>query len=198
MIRRHPKTAAPTDCGAPTSRLGRLLRRFRRSEAGSSTVEFVILFPAIWMMFGMTIEAGMYSMQQVMLERGLDLTVREVRLGIMENPTHDKLVASTCSNALIMVDCESSLRLEMITSSPTAFAAPAGGITCINKEESPPGPIEIVNGKNNDLMMLRVCMQIKPLLPFAGLGKALIQDGNGGYYSLTATSAYVMEPFQWS
>jgi hypothetical protein len=121
-----------------------------------------------------------------------------VRLGIMENPTHDKLVASTCSNALIMVDCESSLRLEMITSSPTAFAAPAGGITCINKEESPPGPIEIVNGKNNDLMMLRVCMQIKPLLPFAGLGKALIQDGNGGYYSLTATSAYVMEPFQWS
>jgi hypothetical protein len=196
MIRRHSKTAVPSDCGAPTSRLGRLLRRFRLSEAGSSTVEFVILFPAIWMMFGMTIEAGMYSMQQVMLERGLDLTVRQVRLGIMDSPTHDKLVTSTCKNALIMVDCKSSLRLEMITSSPTGFVAPSRKIACIDKAQSSPGAIAIVNGKNNDLMMLRVCMQIKPLLPFAGLGRALIKDGNGDYYSLTATSAYVMEPFQ--
>jgi Flp pilus assembly protein TadG len=159
-------------------------------------VEFVILFPVIWMMFGMTIEAGMYSMQQVMLERGLDLTLREVRLGIMDNPTHEKLVTSTCENALIMVDCDSSLRLEMITSGPTTFVAPSTRISCVDKTVTTPATIEIVNGANNDLMMLRVCMQIKPLLPFAGLGKALIKDAGGDYYSLTATSAYVMEPFQ--
>ncbi len=174
----------------------RRMRRFRASEAGSSTVEFVILFPVIWMMFGMTIEAGMYSMQQVMLERGLDLTVREVRLGIMDNPTHDKLVTKTCENALIMVDCESSLRLEMITSGPTTFVAPSRKIACVDKAAATPATVNIVNGANNDLMMLRVCMKIKPLLPFAGLGKALIEDSNDSYYSLTATSAYVMEPFQ--
>lgn len=96
-------------------------------------------------------------MQQVMLERGLDLTVCEVRLGTMENPTHDKLVTATCEHALILNNCSQNLRLEMIPADPTAFAAPSAKVACIERTASSTGPIEIENGKNNELMMLRVC-----------------------------------------
>ncbi len=105
----------------------------------------------------MTIEASMFSMQQVMLERGLDLTVCEVRLGIMENPINDKLDTATCEHALILNNYSQNLRLEMIPADPTALAAPSTKVACIDRTASSTGPIEIENGKNNELMMLRVC-----------------------------------------
>ncbi|MFZ3584058.1 TadE/TadG family type IV pilus assembly protein [Loktanella sp. DJP18] len=193
MIRRIPRTPS-----APRTRLGRLLRRFRLSEAGNSSIEFVLLFPAIWMMFGATMEAGMYSMQQVMLERGLDLTVRDVRLGIIPAPTHEKLVKATCKYAVILIDCETNMRLEMLKSTPTAFVAPSPTVPCIDKVQTGIANVAISNGANNDLMVLRVCVQIEPLLPLAAMGRELIKGGKPGHYPLSATSSYVMEPFQWS
>ena len=181
-------TARPT-------RLRRVLRRFGLSEAGTSTVEFVFLFPAIFMLFGTTLEAGMYSMQQVMLERGLDMTVREVRLGIMADPDHAKMVTATCRYAVILNDCTSQLRLEMIKTNPVNFKAPSGKVPCIDAVKDPTDLL-IVPGKNNDLMILRVCVRLKPLLPLAAMGRALTDDGTSSYYALSATTSFVMEPFQ--
>ncbi len=159
-------------------------------------MEFVLLFHVIWMMFGMTMEAGMYSLQNVMLERGLDLTVREVRLGIIADPTHEKLVSETCKYALILNNCDTSLRLEMIKAKPVGFAKPSKSAPCIDRAEINPPKVVIVNGVNNELMILRACVLIKPLLPLAGLGQELTR-GTNGEYRLLATSAYVMEPFLW-
>lgn len=174
----------------------RRTRRFFRREDGNASVEFVLLFPAIWMLFGMTLEAGMYTMQEVMLERGLDMTVRDVRLGLMENPDHDKLVDQTCDYALILANCESSLRVEMIKADARAWIAPGSAIPCINREEEGNTAFDINNGKNNELMVLRVCVLIKPLLPFATVGRSLIENSTSGEYPLVATSSYVMEPFK--
>ena len=194
MIRRHPTPREASDQRRPG-----FLRRFARSQVGSSTVEFVLLFPAIWMMFGATMEAGMYSMQQVMLERGLDMTVRDVRVGIMSEPTHAKLVISTCKYALILNDCEKNLRLEMIKVDPKNFTVPSKKVPCIDKVQTGIADVNIVNGKNNELMLLRVCVQIQPLLPLATVGRTLIENGTKAkYYPLSATTAYVMEPFQWN
>lgn len=173
----------------------RWFRRFRRSEDGTATIEFVILFPLIWMAFGMAMEAGMYSVQNTMLERGLDLTVREVRLGILKEPNHASLVTRTCANARFLPNCADSLRLEMIRSNPRAWTAPARTVRCIDRAATKPPAITITNGGNNELMLLRACILIKPLMPFAELGRALVADNPAGEYALTATTSYVMEPF---
>ena len=195
------KRRTPDLTTRPMRGLRALLRRFRRDEDGTSTIEFLFLFPVIFMLFGTTLEAGMYSMQQVMLERGLDLTVREVRLGIIANPTHDKLVTSTCRYAVIFPDCKNQLRLEMIKQSPTAFTPMSRKVPCINTVTDPK-ELEMVPGKNNDLMILRACVRLEPLMPFAGLGAgmgaALTDNGKEKFYSLSATTSFVLEPFLFS
>jgi len=44
------------------------------------------------------------------------------------------------------------------------------------------------------MMMLRVCMQIKPWLAFLLASEGGFKTAKGGYYSLTRPLAYVMEP----
>ena len=192
MMRRTPDPTPPRAGG-----LHALLRRFRRDEDGTSTIEFMFLFPVIFMLFGTTLEAGMYSMHQVMLERGLDMTVREVRLGIISDPTHDKLVTSTCRYAVILPDCKSQLRLEMIKQSPTAFTPMSRKVPCIDTVKDPTD-LDMVPGQNNDLMILRACVRLKPLMPLAAMGRALTDDGKSKFYSLSATTSFVLEPFLFS
>ena len=55
--------------------------------------------------------------------------------------------------------------------------------------------IDIANGLNNQLMILRACVLFDPMTPGSGLGKALPKESEGAY-ALVATSSYVMEPFQ--
>ena len=62
---------------------------FRRNEDGSSSIEFVIVFPVI-MWFVLTIfEMGLIATRMVMLEHGLDMAAREIRLGSPAVATHD-------------------------------------------------------------------------------------------------------------
>ncbi|MBU2359392.1 MAG: pilus assembly protein [Alphaproteobacteria bacterium] len=140
----------------------------------------------------------MYSMQQVMLERGLDLTVRDVRLGVMDNPTRETLIAKTCEYALILNNCESSLRMEMIPADVRSWTAIPREVPCIDRSETGIPVMNITNGDNNDLMVLRACVLIKPLLPLAEFGRTLVEnnDKSNDEYALSVTSSYVMEPFK--
>ena len=78
----------------------RFLQRFRRDESGSVTMmEFVIMFPLIFATFMMAVELGIYSTRQLFLDRGLDMTVRFVRLNTNTPMTHNQLKAMICTNA---------------------------------------------------------------------------------------------------
>lgn len=96
----------------------RFLRRFLRSEQGSASVEFVILFPVMFGLFLQSFEQGMYLMRQVSLDRALDLAVREVRLGMLDDlidpaktPAqqtqilHDAVKARICDYGSMLPDC---------------------------------------------------------------------------------------------
>lgn len=52
---------------------------FADRQDGSATIEFVILFPGLMMLFLMGFEAGYYMVRNVSLERAVDMTVRDVR-----------------------------------------------------------------------------------------------------------------------
>ena len=59
------------------TRARRLLRRFLRAEDGSGTLEFAVLAPVFLGLFLSTFELGMLLARQMMLDRGIDLAVRD-------------------------------------------------------------------------------------------------------------------------
>lgn len=176
------------------------IRRFGRDETGTSTIEFVLVFPMFFGFFLMTYESGMISANHVMLERGVDLTVREIRIGNMPNPTREQLRDSICEIALIIPKCMTQLEIELIRTDPLNWVAFDAQIRCVDR-----GDIDLDNSitdstANNQLMLIRACVRIDPLLPTTGLGKVIVENNSDeaadGSYALISTSAFVVEPFR--
>ncbi|MCB2122196.1 MAG: pilus assembly protein, partial [Rhodobacteraceae bacterium] len=83
----------------------RSLKRFLRQERGAVTIEFVLWFPLFFGIFLSSVESGMLMLRYVMLERGVDVTVRDLRIGTLKFPSHDDLKREICRNSLILPDC---------------------------------------------------------------------------------------------
>ena len=183
------------------SALGRWIRHFAECESGVVTVEFVLVFPLFFMFFLMTYESGMISIRNVMLERGVDIAVREVRIGRMANPTREKLRERICEVAQIIPDCINQMELEMIRRSPRAWSAVDPNIKCIDKSVAVQPVVEFTGGGNNELLILRACARFDPSLGAGKLsliGNAIRADSTpqaAGTYALVAVTAFVVEPF---
>lgn len=176
----------------------RLLRAFRRSDEGGATVEFVIVFLPFMLLTISAFELGLLMTRHVMLERGLDMAVREVRLNTGTALTEDDFRAMICNSAGIIADCTSQLRLEMISvdltddDSVNASAIPRDA-SCIDASDPFQPSRNFTNGASNEMMIVRACARVKPMLPEIALGYFLSRM-DGGYYRLVSTSAFVMEP----
>lgn len=173
----------------------RLLRNFRRNEEGSITVEFVIFFPLLLLILLTTIELGLIQMRGSMLERALDLTVRELRLGTGATVQHDDIRDDVCSRAGFIDDCETQLRLELVQVDPFNWSDIDPTPDCVNSttvaDINPVRSFE--NGQSNELMFVRACLKFNPFLPTWGLGAAMPKDADGRI-KLYAASAFVQEP----
>jgi hypothetical protein len=129
-----------------------------------------------------------------MLERALDMTVRDIRLGTGSAPQHDEIKDLICERAGFIDDCAESLRLEMIELDPRAWSGLTTEADCIDKSEDIKPVRNFVNGQENRLMVMRACAMIDPVFPTTGLGKALIKDSAAGEYALVSMTAFVQEP----
>jgi hypothetical protein len=170
------------------------LRRFRQADNGSVfVIEFVIIVPASFAGFLMSVDRSMASVRQVHLDRGLEQTVRYIRLNTRAQITHDSIKDMVCDNIGNIGDCDGTLRLEMVKVNPRAFSQMNPNIDCVDKSL----PIEpergFTLGAQHDLMMLRACLKFDPLTTFVPLGFNFIKDGNG-QASVYAISAFVQEP----
>ena len=65
----------------------RLIHRFRRSEDGTSSVEFVILMPLVFAIFVAALESGLMMVRWTSIDRASDMVIRQLRLGQLANPT---------------------------------------------------------------------------------------------------------------
>ena len=174
-------------------RLRNTLRRFRKQDDGNASVEFVLVFPIYLSMMLMSIELGFITLQHTLLERGLDITVRDIRLGTGTAPQHDDIKESICENALMIRDCQNTLRLEMRSADMRSYASLEDPIDCTDAAE-PAKPVkEFTPGQQNELMLLRACLRFEPLFPDDALGSALVKDSSG-YSSIVALTAFVQEP----
>ncbi len=170
-----------------------ILRRLRRSEDGSSTIEFMLVLPVLLSFFFSTFELGMMLTRQVMLDRALDLTVRQVRIGAVEEVTHDNLRAMICSAGAMIPDCGDMLKIEMIPVDPRAWRTLRADADCIDREAAANPVRDFEPGESNELMVLRVCAVLEPYFPGSGLGFALVGQ-DGGAFGLLSTTAFVIEP----
>ncbi|KQI69425.1 hypothetical protein AN189_03125 [Loktanella sp. 3ANDIMAR09] len=165
-----------------------------RPEDGSASVPFLIVAPAFFFIFVNAFEIQVHSVRQVMVDRALDLAVRDVRVGYLKKPTHDDLTARICYYSKVIENCERDIRLEMIKVDPRNWVTPAASAPCRDREEEetdfPIGSLE-----NNDLMILRVCVLFDPTFNYAGVGRKVVEPGQE-YYALRAASSYVVEPYQ--
>ncbi|NIZ13464.1 TadE/TadG family type IV pilus assembly protein [Phaeobacter sp. HF9A] len=178
---------------AALSRIRATLRRFRRRQDGAVTIEFVIIFPVMLLILFSTVELGVINLRQIMLERAMDMTVREIRLGTGGNMQHDEIRDRICDYSGTIRNCATSLKLEMVQLDPFNWTSVDATPDCIESIEESNPLINFKNGGSNDLMFLRACLNITPLFPGWGLGKAFQKDGDGRIH-LYASSAFVQEP----
>ncbi|TNJ41811.1 TadE/TadG family type IV pilus assembly protein [Phaeobacter sp. B1627] len=169
------------------------LRRFREADDGNATIEFAILFPLMLLVLFASVELGLITVRQIMLERAMDMTVRDIRLGTGGNMQHDDIRDRICARSGFIDDCATSLRLEMVQLDPFAWGGVNSDPDCVSVIEEVEAVTTFVNGGSNDLMFLRACMSFDPVFPHWGLADSMQKDGQGRI-RLYASSAFVQEP----
>lgn len=189
-----PMTAPRTTTArAARGPLRRSFARLWQNEEGSATVEFAIIFPFFISLFLSSVEMGMITLRHAMLERGLDMAVRDIRLSTGAAPQHDKIKDDVCDYAGLIPNCSTSLRLEMVQVDLRNAVSLPKKVDCTDASK-PVEPVRsFVNGQENDMMILRACVKFDPIFPTSGLGKQLKTDG-AGQAALVAVAAFVQEP----
>ncbi len=168
-------------------------RRLFRREDGNATIEFVLLFPALITLFLMVVETGVLMTRSVMLDRAVDMSMRELRLGTLTPMTADGLRDSICSNAVIIPNCKNVLTIELRSISTTDWSLLGGATTCVDRTQAIKPVLEFSPGLQNQMTLVRVCSIFDPFFPTTGLAAQIKLDNSGGY-ALVAMSAYVSEP----
>lgn len=169
----------------------RLLKKFGRDRSGAASVEFVMIAPLYFALVLSTFEAGWLMTKSMMLERGMDLTIRELRLGLHSNPSHDQFKKIICDNAKILKNCEQTMLLELV---PITSAATIPTSTVCRDRSSPVAPtVTFSPGVTTETMFVRACVVVDPIVPGMGLALHLPLDQSGGM-ALVSYGAFKNEP----
>mgnify|MGYP000866597148 FL=1 len=179
--------------GRFVNRLRAGLGRLARDEDGTATIPFIIFLPFFMLLVMSSLEMGTLMLRHVMLERALDISVRDLRLGNWTNPTHDDFKRVVCNRAGVIPDCMNVLLVELRPVSTVTWEPLASGPICVDRAE-PIKPVTTFNpGVGDNMMLIRACAKFDPIFPTSGLGFQLPRD-NTGAYALIAATAFVNEP----
>jgi hypothetical protein len=178
------------------------LRSFLADESGNPTMEFVLTFPVIIVIFCAGFESSFYMIKSVSLERSLDLVVRDLRLGTLGSISHNQLKTEICSRAAVLgntAECVKSMKIELQPIDTATFLMPTTPTTCVDKSQPidpaiEPSPSEYALGDGNQIMLMRVCLQSEPMFPTTVFGARMNRTSADGNYSLVTTSTFVNEP----
>jgi hypothetical protein len=141
------------------------LRRSLLSEAGSATVEFVILFPVIFAIFVTSVDLSIQMLRQVFLDRAVDLAIRDIRLGRINANGLDQLKQRICANSALTPNCLSTVTVELRPVAPRDFATLDQTAQCVNRAGNITPVLSFSPGMGaQELMMLRACTVSNPFI----------------------------------
>ena len=179
--------------------IGRFLRGFRRKEDGGPTIEFVLVFMPFMVIAVSGFELGLLMTRHVMLERGVDLAVRDVRLNTGPPISYIELKRSVCNSAGVINDCMERVLIEVVS---VDMRTPGGVSTstldneaaCTDISDPSLDAPKFESGAPNETMVVRACGLFTPMLPEFALGFFLSRMRSDSHYALVSTSAFVLEP----
>lgn len=172
----------------------RLLARLRRSEEGAVTIPAVFWLPLYIMIMVAAVELCVVIFKQTLLDRGVELTTRIMRLGIEPLPTHEELKRSICTNMGFIPNCMSRLAVEVFpVDTDTWVASNQSPAMCTDSTSAAELSPQIERGGSNQLMILRACLKIDTMTEVDPLALALARDA-GGQAALVTITSFVNEP----
>ncbi|MEM9436024.1 MAG: TadE/TadG family type IV pilus assembly protein [Pseudomonadota bacterium] len=164
----------------------------RRDEAGVASFEFVLIVPVYFMLFLASFETAMLMTRQVLLDRGMDMALRIVRLNTATPPQYEQLRSMVCQGAGLIPNCLNAVKIEMWQQDPRGTMNFKAVPDCIDREKAVDPASVYEPGGSNEVMFVRACVQYKPFFPTATMGTALVNAA--GEYALVSTSIFVAEP----
>lgn len=178
----------------PMQMLKAQIKRFARAEDATATMEFVICFPVIMILFIAAFETSMIMTRQVMLERTLDQTVRVLRLANGVTVDANDIRNGICANTSLLPNCGELLTIDLRRVDRQTYAVPSNQDLCIERADvTATLNNQFTVGEDNDLMLVRACMIIDRILPLSGWGLNLTRDDSGGLHMM-ASNIFVNEP----
>lgn len=177
-------------------------RAFLADESGTATIEFVFVIPIVLMIFMASMESSLFMARSVMLERSVDIVVRDIRLGVLDGLTHAQLKTRICETSALVNSvqtCVDSMRIWMQPINTADFAMVAPPRSCVDRSapidplQEPTGE-EFMFGADNEIMLMRICLKEQPMFPTTVIGASLIRDETDGNYALLTTTVFVNEP----
>jgi hypothetical protein len=176
------------------------LRRFLKDDSGTATIEFLFVFPLVFMVFTASFESSMYMARYVMLDRGVFDVIRQVSLGNFRNLSHQTLKERICESGLMVgskTECMNRMRVWMQPINTGNFAMVAPPNTCVDQAsvvnvEEPPAN-EFAYGNNNDIMLLRICLKEWPMFPTSAVSVKMPTQPDGSV-AMIVTAVFVNEP----
>ena len=169
-------------------------RGFLRREDGNATVEFVIMFPLLMTLLITSVEIGSITFRHTMLDRAVDLTVRDIRLGTGTAPQYEQVRNAICERASVIPDCQKNVKIEMIRMDLRAWTPPPADYDCVNHVEEVQPVRNFQNGMENEMILLRICAMFQPIFPVSALGRDILKINATGYSAMISSTAFVQEP----
>ncbi|WP_141693076.1 TadE/TadG family type IV pilus assembly protein [Thioclava sp. SK-1] len=184
------------------------LRHLRRSETGAVTLPTLLWLPFFLMIMVSSVELLVLSVKQTMLERGVDMSTRILRLGIEKTPSAETLKRSICENIGFLHNCMDDLFVEVhaVDTNTWATVNPDPGMRCVDRDPDSTQVATVDGGNDDQMMLLRACLKIRPMSTGSQtedgknyiwemnpLGAYLLTDMNGEA-TLTTTTFYINEP----
>ncbi|MGB0498995.1 MAG: TadE/TadG family type IV pilus assembly protein [Rubricella sp.] len=167
------------------------LRAFWKDEHGG-TIEFVILFPVLFSAMFSVFELGWLLSKAALLDRGMELAMRDVRLGVPSVMTEAGIRRRICEGAVIFDQCEDWLVVEMTPiTGPNDF--PQADAACFDRSEDVRPVVTFNPGGRSELIYVRACALTDPIMPTSAIAMGLKED-NDGEYRIITYSAFMNEP----
>ena len=176
--------------------LSKIICNWVHRQDGAVAVEFVIAIPFILSLFFGSVDAGISMIRQVMLDRSMDLTLRQVRLGNPDFDTSDELKASICDGMATVMsesECLAGITIEMSSIDPANTAGLTATVKCVNREEDIIPAVAFTPGPPNKLMLVRTCIVSDPFIQLTGFFTGMPINENGEYVAVSR-GVFVNEP----
>lgn len=171
------------------------LRRFRDDESATATLELVIVFPVLMLLFIAAFESAMILTRQIMLERTLDQAVRVLRLAQGVITDADTVRQTMCQNTSLLPNCSELLSIDLQLVDRDTYDMPTDDEICANRGNDtviqPSNEFQV--GGNNEFLLIRTCLVVDRILPISGFGLNLARDDSGGLHMVSST-IFVNEP----